>query len=202
MFWVGTLGVRRSVMQFFPGNLRPSMIKASFPKRKLWLCCISPFLIPHKRTECHQAQTQYPGDWGLRILESPVNLSVNFSIWVTEKVVQYARVVVGNTEEDTGNSSCHIRILESFLDHHMILLDDGGAEKPLCISFQFLCIIRGDFVWFDHVFPQIHFPKPHAYVFHRKLVWWLVLDRSEKGANVTVDSMDTELIRSWTACAW
>lgn len=65
---------------------------------------------------------------------------------ITEKVVQCARIVVWNAKKDTSDPISDIRVLESLLDLHMVFLDNGGAHESLCIVFQFLCVIRRDFV--------------------------------------------------------
>lgn len=69
-----------------------------------------------------------------------------FAVRITEKVVQCARIVVWNAEKNTSDPVSDIRVLESLLDHHMVFLDNGGAHEPLCIVFQFFCVIRRDFV--------------------------------------------------------
>lgn len=119
-----------------------------------------------------------------------------FAVRITEKVVQCARIVVWNAEKDTSDPIRYIRVLESLLDHHMVFLDNGGADEPLCIVFQFFCLIRSDFICSDHTFPYVHFPEPHAKGFDGKLVRRLVFDRSEEGVGFAVNSVDTELIRS------
>lgn len=51
-----------------------------------------------------------------------------------------------NTEEDPGNPVGHIGELEPFLDHHMVLLDNSGADEALCIVPQLRFLARGYFI--------------------------------------------------------
>lgn len=102
-----------------------------------------------------------------------------------------------NTEEDPGNSVGHVGELEPFLNHHMILLDNSGADKALCVVSQLRFLARGYFIRFDHILPQVHWSKPHPKGYDGKLVRWLILDGREKSGSAAVNTMDAELVRSW-----
>lgn len=152
------------------------MVKAGFPDRELQPCIISPFLTAHRRTKCHQAETKYSGNGGLWFFNILFNLTLEFAVRITEKVVQCTRIIIWNTEKNTSTSICQIGVLETFLNHDMVFLGNSGADKSLCIVAQLLPLFHRYFIISDDFLPQVHWFESCAESFHRKLVRWLVFN--------------------------